>query len=93
MEHLIELLEFIKVCNLIAEHALSSEGMDFCKNIYPIFVKNNEDKERIEYLKSYGDDCLNLIEKSILPPLKNLPPIKPFIKMIKDGRGLEIEGI
>jgi len=86
--HTIKLLQYKDVCNIIKGYCILEEGGAFCESILP-----TKDIKEIIRRKKYGLDALNLLEKSLLPSLRVLPPIKPFIAKLDSGDVLEIEGI
>ncbi len=87
-EHILKILQFEKVASLIAEHCVLDEGRAFCKSLKPSI-----DIKQIEKNKRYGKDCLALLEGAMLPPLRHLPPVMPFLEEAERGDLLEIEGI
>ena len=86
--HTIELLQYHDVCKMIKRYCVLEEGEAFCESILP-----TKDIDEIIRRKKYGLDALTLLEKSLLPSLRVLPPIRPFIAKLNNGDVLEIEGI
>ena len=87
-EHTIELLQYKKVCKEFSLYAKTAEGKALCENLKP-----TSNIEQIKKLKSYGNDCLSLLQNSFSPPLKHLPPIMQYLEKAGSGEVLEIEGI
>lgn len=86
--HTLEILEYGRVCSIISDYCITAEGKEACKSKKPL-----ADKKEIEEEKMLGADFLALIEKSLEPPLKFLPPVLPFLDETASGKTPEIEGI
>ncbi len=88
-EHTLEVLQFSRICAVIASYCVTDEGKDMCLKKKPC-----TDSERIEKEKKYGSDFLALLYTSDAPEIKHLPPVMQFLEGIdREGAALDIEGV
>ncbi|PIE97734.1 MAG: endonuclease MutS2 [Treponema sp.] len=88
-EHTFEILEYNKICQNISKLCMTEEGKTECLNSKP-----STDKSEISAKKKLASDFLALLQLDLKPPIKNRPPVLPFLKELKvKGAILKIEGI
>ncbi|WP_024465155.1 endonuclease MutS2 [Treponema pedis] len=88
-EHTLEVLQFSRICGIVASYCVTDEGKNACLNKKPY-----TDIKQIENEKKYGNDFLALLNSYNAPPVKYRPPVLPFLNGIEvEGAALDIEGV
>ncbi len=87
--HTLQILQFDKICGMIASYCVTDEGKETCLNKKPI-----TQIEIIEKEKKYGIDFTALMRAYNPPPIKYRPPVLSFLEGIEiEGAALDIEGV
>ena len=87
-KHTIELLQYRDVCKEISRHCKMEEARSFAENVLPFC-----DVASITRRKKLALSAFTLLQASIIPPLRYLPPLMSFLEKVDEGASLEIEGI
>ena len=85
--HTLEVLEFLRIAEIIAKHCMSEEAHTLCLQKRPL-----TDAAEITAAKELGRDFLRLLRMEEPPPVKNRPPLEPVLRQLHaEGASLTVE--